>query len=243
MQAGSLSSGGVSLPLYITRLAYSLNSGASPVLAQNSVYFTASKPTQPSIDFQILQPSPTAQNAAVGLLQRWSQKNAICLLQVRGMDIKYKGFLSSASYKWQYDDPEPAMDLSLSLITSLLYSDLDSQLASPDIWQYFTQSVVTRDVNQLLGQAQAINQNSAAMQKGAEQISSGTPDAVISWVEKKLQFRGYRITYNADGTLSVEQNGMWARNLQPSLQLLKALKSGTYRVEVRTVNARDDFYA
>ena len=95
MQAGTLSSGGVTLPLYITRLTYSLNSGASAVLGQDSVYFTAPKPTQPAIDFQIVQPSPKAQNAAVGLLQRWAQKNAICDLAIPSQAISYKGFLSS----------------------------------------------------------------------------------------------------------------------------------------------------
>lgn len=243
MQAGRLSYNGVTLPLFITRLSYSLNGGTSPVLAQDSVYFTASKPSQPSIDFQILQPSPKAMNAAVGLLQRWSQKNALVLLSVPELGISYKGFLSSAAYKWQYDSPEPAMDVSMTLATSLFYTEWDTDLASPSIWQYFTESVVTRNATQLQQAVQSMNQNAASLTQEQYQQQIGAPDAVVSWVQRKLQFKGYHITYNGDGTISVEQNGMWARNLQPSLQLLKALKTGNYHVEVKTINIRDDWNA
>lgn len=243
MYSGTISASGIRLKVFITNLSYSLNSGASPVLAQNSVYFTAPKPSQPKIDFQITQPSPSAMDAAVGMLQRWSQKNALCRLEIPEIGIDYRGTLSSASYKWAYDNQEPAMDLSLLLATSLLYSDIGQADMDPNLWQYFTQSVVTKNVTQILNETNAINAHSAALQREAQEQAAGTPPAVVSWIQSKLQFKGYEISYNPDGTLTIEQNGLVARNVTPSKELLQALKNGSYHIQVHALNPRDDWEA
>ena len=243
MYSAVISSQGSLIDLFVTNLSYSLNSGASPVLAQNSVYFTAPKPSQPTLDFQITQPSPSAMNATVGMLQRWSQKNALCRLQIPQLAIDYKGTLMSASYKWSYDNQEPAMDLSLQLATSLLYSDIAQANMNPNLWQYFTQSVVTKNVTQILNETNAINAHAEALQQEAQEQAAGIPDAVVSWLQKKLQFKGYSITYNSDGTISIEQNGIWAQNVKPSVALLKALKDGSYHVQIHAINPRDDWAA
>lgn len=241
MYAGTMSASGTSLKLFITNLSYTLNSGASPVLGQNSVYFTAPKPSQPCLNMQITQPSPKAMNAAVGLLQRWSQKNALVDLEIPEIGINYKGTLSSASYEWAYDNQEPAMDLSLQLATSLLYSEIGQSGMDPNLWQYFTQSIVTKNVTQLINQANTLNKNSASLSQEAAQQKQGVPDAVVSWLQKKLQFKGYKITYNSDGTISIEQNGLVAKNVTPSAQLLKALKNGSYHIQIKSINPRYDF--
>ena len=243
MYSGTLSASGASLKVFVTNLSYSLNSGASPVLAQNSVYFTAPRPSQPSIDFQITQPSPSAMDAAVGMLQRWAQNNALCRLQIPEIGIDYKGTLSSASYKWSYDNQEPAMDLSLKLATSLLYSEISESGMNPNLWQYFTQSIVTKNVTQILNETNAINAHAAALQKEAEEQAAGTPPAVVAWLQNKLQFKGYKISYNSDGTLTIEQNGLVSRNVTPSKELLQALKSGSYHIQVHALNPRDDWEA
>ena len=80
------------------------------------------------------------------------------------------------------------------------------------------------------------------LQKAQEQ-AAGIPDAVVSWLAQKLQFKGYSITYNSDGTISIEQNGIWAQNVKPSVALLKALKDGSYHVQIHAINPRDDWAA
>ena len=243
MYSGTISASGASLKVFVTNLSYSLNSGASPVLAQNSVYFTSPRPSQPAIDFQITQPSPSAMDAAVGMLQRWAQNNALCRLQIPEIGIDYKGTLSSASYKWSYDNQEPAMDLSLKLATSLLYSEISESGMNPNLWQYFTQSIVTKNVTQILNETNAINAHAAALQKEAREQAAGTPPPVVAWLQNKLQFKGYKISYNLDGTITIEQNGLVSKNVKPSKELLQALKSGSYHIQVHALNPRDDWEA
>lgn len=226
--AGTLKNGSVTSHLWITNLSFSLNAGSSPVLAQNSVYFTAPKPSMSNIQFQITQPSINAQNATVGLLQRWAQNNDVLTLAIPEININYLGSIQQASYTWAYNQPIPALDVSFACITNLLYTGESGFNVDPDLWQYFTQSVVTKNINQLLNAVKPLNANTQAL--NAEQQKAANTAAVASWLKQKVQFNGYQIVYNKNGTVSIRQGNFWEKDLTPTPKLLYQLEHGTFRI-------------
>lgn len=226
--AGTMKSGSITCNLWITNISFSLNSGAGTVIGQNSVYFTAPKPSMPSIQFQIAQPSIEAMNATVGMLQRWATNNEVVDFSIPELNINYKGTVSSAGYTWAYNNPLPALNVSFACITNMLYTGQSGFNLDPDLWKYFTQSIVTKNISQLLNAVKPLNAASAAMNEA--QTAAQNANAVAQWLKQKVQFNGYYIEYQQNGTLNIRQGGFWNWNVKPTPSLLYALEHGTYKV-------------
>lgn len=211
----TLSDGSTQVELIAQSFSVNLQSSVSQVKGYKSTWFTAKTPNAGAISISFLQGSINAQNATVGLLQRWLQQNAL-------LDFNYpeagfadwKTYIKTCPYQWKYDTPAPICSFTMDTVTNWYQTSTSALVGDSNVYGLFNGGIVSKDLNQIEG----------AGQSSSGQQNTSPNQAVAQWIKSKCQFNGIYVKYFKNGNVTVIfSNGLFYTNVKPTYSLYQQI--------------------
>lgn len=203
-----LSSGGVTLELLVTSWTTTLNTSASPVVAQRNNWFGAWTPDHPSMTVTFRQGPQDTQKAASAVLRQWAQTNARVTLTwpERGWDLVV--LVSSAAYRRSYDRTVTDLTVTFALMTNLIYDHEAAMTVSSNMLGMIDADTVSLTLDD-------IEADSKRRQEEA---------LLADYASRNKQWDGYTVSYEDGGLVRVQVESASSR---PSTTVNKPLFAPT----------------